>query len=166
MKKIKKENNILRLCKLTYIKIFRINDAPQKIALGLGLGVFLGIIPGTGPLAALFLAFAFRVNRAAALLGSLLTNTWLSIVAFLLSVKIGSWVMRVSWQEVRLSWYLFLREFKWSFLLKLSALKIILPVIVGYFIVAFCAGLMVYLIMLVLISRKKDENKSRVYFSQ
>jgi len=60
---------------LLYLKLIKINDTPQKIAFGFGLGVFSGIFPGTGPLAALFLALILRANRASALLGSLLTNT-------------------------------------------------------------------------------------------
>ncbi|PIR13657.1 MAG: hypothetical protein COV50_05635, partial [Flavobacteriales bacterium CG11_big_fil_rev_8_21_14_0_20_35_7] len=62
------------------------NDTPQRIALGLGLGSALGMLPGTGPLAALFLAVVFKVNRASAFLGSLATNIWLSLVTFLLAL--------------------------------------------------------------------------------
>jgi len=132
--------------KKLYIKLFKINDTPQRIAAGLGVGVFLGILPGTGPLAALFMAWILRLNRASALLGSLLTNTWLSIVTFLLSVKVGAAIMKVNWEETREAWMLFLKDFHWLDLLKLSALNIILPVVVGYLIVAFCLGLAVYLI--------------------
>jgi uncharacterized protein (DUF2062 family) len=132
--------------KKLYIKLFKINDTPQRIAAGLGVGVFLGILPGTGPLAALFMAWILRLNRASALLGSLLTNTWLSIVTFLLSVKVGAAIMKVSWEETREAWMLFLKDFHWLNLLKLSALNIILPVVVGYLTVAYCLGLAVYLI--------------------
>jgi uncharacterized protein (DUF2062 family) len=118
--------------RLLYIKLFKINDSPQRIALGFGLGVFLGIIPGTGPLAALFLALLFRVNRASALLGSLLTNTWLSIVTFLLAIKVGSAIMHLDWQVVRQGWML-------------------LPVILGYFIVSFSLGILVYLVTLIIL---------------
>ena len=75
-------NKIREYLRLILAKLFNINDTPHKIALGLGLGVFAGILPGTGPIAAIFLALAFRANRASALLGSLLTNTWLSLVTF------------------------------------------------------------------------------------
>lgn len=132
--------------KKLYIKLFKINDTPQRIAAGLGVGVFLGILPGTGPLAALFLAWLLRLNRASALLGSLFTNTWLSIVTLLLSVKVGAAIMGLNWKEVREAWMLFLKDFHWLDLLKLTTVKIILPVAVGYLTVAFCLGLAVYLI--------------------
>lgn len=146
--------------KLFYIKLFKINDSPQRIALGLGLGVFAGIIPGTGPVAALFLAFIFRVNRASALLGSLLTNTWLSFVTFILAIKVGSAIMKLSWHDVYKDWVLFLKDFYWSSLLKLSILKIILPVIAGYFVVAFCLGLTTYLITLVILTQIRHEPRT------
>lgn len=138
-----------------YNKLFKINDTPQRIALGFGLGVFLGIIPGTGPIAALFLAFILRLNRAATLIGSLLTNTWLSVATFFLSIKVGSVIMKLNWQGVRNDWILFLEDFRWLNLFKLSVLKIILPVILGYFIVAFCLGLLAYLIILTILVPNK-----------
>ena len=149
----KKDNNILRFLKLIYIKLFRIHDTPQKIALGVGIGVFLGILPGTGPVAALFMAFILRVNRAAALLGSLLTNTWLSFLTFFLSIKIGAGIMGVHWQDVQCDWQLFLKNFHWLDLFKLSVLKIILPVIVGYVVVGLSLGIFSYLITLVILKK-------------
>lgn len=160
--KREKSNNILRLLRLIYIKLFRIHDTPQKIALGVGIGVFLGIAPGTGPIAAVFMAFVLRVNRAAALLGSLLTNTWLSIVTFFLSIKVGSSIMGVDWQEVQRNWGQFLKDFKVVTLFKLATLKIISPVIIGYFVVSFCLGLIAYLITLTIITRIRHESKSRI----
>ena len=152
MKK-KKGNSFFRLFKLIYIKLFRIHDAPQRIALGFGLGVFCGILPGTGPLASLFLAFVLRVNRASALLGSLLTNTWLSLVTFFLSIKIGSAIFGMNWRDVYNNWVLFFKDFRWARLFELSILKIILPAILGYSIVAFCLGLLVYLITLIALKK-------------
>ena len=155
MMKKREGNNILRFFKAVYAKLVKINDTEQRIALGFGAGVFCGIMPTMGPLAALFLAFALRLNRASALLGSLLTNTWLSIVIFILSIKIGSVIMKVSWEDVRQDWLLFLLGFKWEYLFKLSVLKLILPVIIGYFVIALALGLFVYLITLFILKKNK-----------
>ena len=163
--KRKKNNNILRFLKLIYIKLFRIHDTPQRIALGVGIGVFLGIIPGTGPIAAVFMAFVLRINRAAALLGSLLTNTWLSILTFFLSIKIGASIMRADGQDVQRNWVQFLKDFKIITLFKLTILKIILPVIIGYLVIGFCLGLIAYLVTLFIITQIKHENKNRVNIS-
>ena len=161
----KKSNKILRFLKLIYIKLFRIHDTPQKIALGVGIGVFLGIMPGTGPIAAVFMALALRVNRAAALLGSLLTNTWLSILTFFLSIKLGSAIMGLHWQDVHRDWVQFLKDFKVITLFKVATLKIVLPVIIGYLVVGFCLGLIAYLVTLSIITQIRHENKNRANIS-
>jgi uncharacterized protein (DUF2062 family) len=165
MKKDGKGHSILASLKSISIKLLGINDTPQKIALGLGLGVFSGILPTTGPIAALFLAWAFRANRASALLGALLTNTWLSIVTFLLSIKVGSAIMKTRWESVLRDWALFLKDFHWLNLFKLSVLKIILPVIAGYLIIAFCIGLLCYLITLIIAKKIRHAEKSRIDIS-
>lgn len=158
------KNKFFRFLKFIYVKLFRINDSAQKIALGLGLGVFLGIVPGTGPIASLFVASVLKINRASAILGSLLTNTWLSIVTFLLAVKLGSRLMGIPWQEARQEWVIFLKDFHVANLFKLSILKIIFPVILGYFLIAFALGLVVYLIAVVVITWIRHENKNRAHF--
>lgn len=160
--KNKKGNKAKRLLKLIYLKLFRINDTPQRIALGVGVGVFLGNAPGTGPIAAVCMAFLLRINRAAALLGSLVTNTWLSIVTFILSIKVGSGIMGVDWQDVQKNWTQFLKDFQFINLLNLATLKIILPIIVGYLVVSFCIGVIAYLATLIIIKRIKHESKSRI----
>lgn len=140
---------------MIYLKLFRINDSPQRIALGFGIGVFLGIMPGTGPIAALLLAFVCRVNRASALLGSLLTNTWLSLATFFLSIKIGSVILDLNWHKVQDNWLLFIKSFHWQQLFKLSVLEMILPVLIGYLVISFCLGLLAYLTALVILNIKK-----------
>lgn len=135
-----------------YIKLIVVNDSPQKIALGLGLGVFSGIFPGTGPAAALFLSILFRVNRASALLGSLFTNTWLSFVTFLLAAKTGYFIFGINAGQTYQDWLSLLRGLNLSNLLKLSILRVIFPLIFGYLVVAFSLGLIVYLTTLIIIS--------------
>lgn len=163
--KRKNNNNILRFLKLIYLKLFRIHDTPQRIALGAGVGVFLGIIPATGPIAAVFMAFLLRLNRAAALLGSLLTNTWLSILTFFLSIKIGASIMRVDGGDLQMNWAQFLKGFKVITLFNLATLKIILPVIIGYFVIGFFLGLIVYLVALIITTQIKHENKNGINLS-
>jgi uncharacterized protein (DUF2062 family) len=147
--------------KTLYFKLFKINDTPQKIALGLGLGVFSGIIPGIGPLTALFLAFLFRANRASALLGTIITNTWTSFLTFVLSIKIGSAILGVSWKDVHQAWALLIKDFHFYRLLNASVLQIILPVALGYLVISAALSISVYLLTLLILTLKKNENKSR-----
>ena len=148
----KNKNKLVRFFKLIYIKLFRIHDTPQKIALGCGLGVFTGIIPGMGPLAALVLALVFRANRASALFSSVLSNTWTSFLIFLLSIKVGSVIMGLDWHRIQGEWELLLAHFRIADLFKISALEIILPVVVGYAVTALCVALLTYLIALIFVT--------------
>lgn len=140
---------IARFFKFLYLKLFRINDTPQRIAMGLGLGVFSGVLPGSGPVAALGLAFIFRVNRASALLGSIATNTWLSIPAFFLALRIGAILTGLDHRLVRAQWELFLKDFNWGQLLSISVYKLIWPILVGYFASAACIGFVCYVISII-----------------
>ncbi len=143
-------NKIKRLGKLVYLKLFRINDSPLKVALGFGLGVFTGVMPGIGPVIALLLAFLFRVNRASALLGSILFNTWVGFIAFLLATKIGAALMGLSYQDVYTNWNGLIKDFKWEKLFEASVYDVLFPIGIGYLIISFIfatiAILVVYLI--------------------
>lgn len=138
-----------------YDKLVKINDTPQRVAIGFGIGVFFGIIPGLGPLASLFTASLFKANRASALVASLLTNTWISFVTFAMSVKIGSMVMGIDWQSAKNAWYLVFKNFHFADLFKVSLLKTILPIMLGYVLVAAFFGFLSYLIILLVLSIRK-----------
>jgi uncharacterized protein (DUF2062 family) len=161
---MKSKLSLRRLIRFIYLKLFRIHDSPQRISLGLGVGVFLGIIPGSGPIASLVVAAFLRLNRASALLGSLLTNTWLSVVTFAISVKIGALLTATNLQTLKDNWAFFMADFRWQRLLELATLKIVFPVFIGYLAVSFCIGLAVYLAALGVLSwrklrKKKDEGR-------
>ena len=150
-----------RLIKFLYLKVVRIHDTPQRVSLGLALGVFLGLLPGSGPIAAITLAIVFKVNRLSALVGSLATNTWLSIITLLPAIKLGSAILKLSWVEVYRDWVLFLSNFHWSGLVKLSIYKIILPVVLGYVTIGLLLALIVYLVTISILIRQKYGIKDR-----
>lgn len=144
-------DKIVRFFKTIYLKLVIINDTPQKIAQGFGLGVFLGVFPGAGPIAALVLSSLFKMNKASALLGSLLTNTWLSVVTFLLSAKIGALITGQDWQSIKIGWNELLQNFHWLDALKLSALEIAAPVMLGYLAISVIAGISAYFIVFIIV---------------
>ncbi len=142
-----------KIINFIFARLFKINDSAQKIALGVGLGVFTGLLPGTGPVAAIFLAFIFRANRAAALFGSLLTNTWLSLVTFILAIKAGSVILKMDWRQVQQRAQILAGDFAWFKFFKLSFFEVLLPVITGYLIIGLILGALSYLITLFIIRR-------------
>jgi len=171
MKKKNQNNNVLvragRSLRLLYLKLYRINDSPQKIAMGFGLGIFLGVMPGAGLLAAVVLALLLRVNRISALLGAILTNTWVTFAIFLLSIRAGSAIMGLDWHTVHRDIRIILKGFTWQSVFKISFFKILLPTVIGYLIVSFCLGVAGYLIALAFIKKVRNaKNKSRVDVSR
>lgn len=146
---------VSRFFKYLYIKLVRIHDTPQKVALGMGLGVFLGVFPGVGPVASVVLAMLLKVNRASALIGCLITNTWISIVVFVLAVKVGSSMFGLDWREVHKSCSGIFRDFSFARLAEID--KAVVAVASGFIIISLAIGIAVYLVSLALITifRKK-----------
>ena len=149
-----------------YHQLVGINDTPQRKALGLGIGVFLGIFPGMGPIAALVAAFIFKVNRAAALLGSVLTNTWFSLVTLGLAVEIGSRILGEDGKHIKEVWNNLFKDFHWQKLTESQGREALLAILAGFVIVAFAIGVVVYLAALfILLEREKrihvQKNNSR-----
>jgi len=108
----------------------------------------LGILPGTGPVAAVFLAVIFRVNRAASLMASLATNTWLSFVTFVISIKAGAWIFGLDWVKVYGRTTALIKQFRWLDMFRQSFLELVLPLFTGYILVALGLGIGVYLVTL------------------
>jgi len=155
-----KESGFKKIIDFIFSNLFKIDDSAQKIALGVGLGVFSGLMPGTGPLAAMFLAFIFRANRAAALFGSLLTNTWLSLVTFILAIKAGSVILKMDWRQVQQKAQILIKDFSWFKFFKLSFFDVFLPVITGYLIIGLVLGAFSYLVTFLIIRRNFYGNKT------
>ena len=132
--------------KLIYIKLVRIDDTPHKIAVGLGLGVFAGVMPFAGPLVAVFLAIIFKANKISAFLGGLLTNTWITIAAFFFSIRIGAFVFGIDREIVRARWMALMKDFHFSTFFKLSVFEIMLPVITGYLVISFVSAVAAYIV--------------------
>ncbi|MHB8154937.1 MAG: DUF2062 domain-containing protein [Candidatus Omnitrophota bacterium] len=155
-----KEPGFKKIVNFIFAKFFQINDSAQRIALGVGLGVFTGLIPGTGPAAALFLALIFRANRAAALLSSILTNTWLSLVTFILAIKLGSVILNLHWQEVIQKAQGLMHDFHWVKFFRLSFHEVLMPVITGYLIIGLFLGIVSYSLTLFIIRRNTHGSKT------
>jgi uncharacterized protein (DUF2062 family) len=73
-------------------KFFLINDTPHKVAGGAALGIFLGIIPGEGVLAALLFSSIFRLNRLAATAGVLAANMWSTVIILPVAAYVGAFI--------------------------------------------------------------------------
>ncbi|MFH0754260.1 MAG: DUF2062 domain-containing protein [Candidatus Omnitrophota bacterium] len=141
---------IVRWARFFYLKFVRIHDSPHKIALGFSLGVFLGIIPFTGVLAAIFIASVLRVNRVSAVLGSFLVNTWVTIPFFLMSIRIAASLSHSTSENIIRECSLLWNDFHWARLLETTAPKVFLPVVLAYFLLSLFTGIIMYVLALII----------------
>ena len=75
-----------------YLRLVRQDDGPEKVAKGVGLGVFIGIFPtfGVGTVAAILIASWAKWNRASAVLGTFIMNPLFNPFFVSLSVLTGN----------------------------------------------------------------------------
>lgn len=75
-----------------YLRLVRQNDEPEKVAKGVGLGVFIGIFPtfGVGTILAILIASWAKWNRASAVLGTFIMNPLFNPFFVSLSVVTGN----------------------------------------------------------------------------
>lgn len=94
-KSVDKKHPFVRLkrkARLTYLKILRIDDPPERIARGAAIGVAMGVLPtfGLGIIFSIAAAFVLRANKAASVLGSFIMNPVTSPFFWTASLVTGS----------------------------------------------------------------------------
>lgn len=91
-----------RFFRYLYLKLIRANDSPHKAAMGMALGVALGIFPtfGAGTILAIVLASLFKWNKASALLGSMIMNPFTTPFVWSASAFLGSFLTGYDWGKV------------------------------------------------------------------
>ena len=141
-------NNFLR-------KLLALDDTPERVALAFSLGVLLAFSPllGLHTILGLTIAFAFRLNRAAILIGVFVNNPWTIVPIYSAAAYLG--------------WYLFglpavpdLPDFRWTYLWYsgywMSLWKngaVLRPLILGSTILCIFAGLASYPLALAVIRK-------------
>jgi uncharacterized protein (DUF2062 family) len=86
----------LRTLKDLIKKLLHIEDTPKRTALAYSIGIFLGFSPFLGfhTLAGLVIAFLFRLNRVAIVLGIWTNTPWWIIPYYVFATWVGTQVMR------------------------------------------------------------------------
>jgi hypothetical protein len=77
-------------------KLLQIEDTPERTALAYSIGIFLGFSPFLGfhTLCGIAIAFLFRLNRVAILLGVWSNTPWWLVPYYMIATWVGMWVMR------------------------------------------------------------------------
>lgn len=83
--------NLTRSLRHLYVKVLRVKSDPRDIALGMALGVFIGLLPiiPLQSVIVLALALAFRCSKLSALIGTLITNPLTIPFLYLMMLRIG-----------------------------------------------------------------------------
>jgi len=134
---------------------FLIDDTPHKIAAGAALGIFLGIFPGMGIIAAVFFSSVFRFNRLAALSATLAVNTWITVVTLPLAAAVGGFIFNTNPQMLisdfqnnyQLGWKTFFQETVF--------LELLFPLLVGFILIAATISISFYFLLFYLLKNKK-----------
>jgi len=145
-----------------YEKLVKIDDTPQRVALGFGVGIFIGNLPGVGPITALIAAAILRVNKASALIGALLINTWFGLVTLVLSIQIGCAILGLEWHTIHAKFLAVIKHFHFSLLFKESVRNILFPFILGQFVISLALGIVAYLAALFFIYELKSRKAKQV----
>jgi hypothetical protein len=76
-------------------KLLKIEDTPERTALAYSIGIFLGFSPFLGfhTLCGIAIAFLFRLNRVAILLGVWSNTPWWLVPYYMIATWVGMWVM-------------------------------------------------------------------------
>ncbi|MCP4229419.1 MAG: DUF2062 domain-containing protein [bacterium] len=83
---------VWRVLRLFYILLVRLDASPHQVATGFAVGAILGVLPtfGLGGPVAVALAFVFRFNKAATILGAMIMNPITTVPFWTASAFIGS----------------------------------------------------------------------------
>ncbi|HOX11123.1 MAG TPA: DUF2062 domain-containing protein [Candidatus Moranbacteria bacterium] len=134
---------------------FTLKDTPHNIAAGFALGVFLGIVPGGGPLTTLLVATFFNWNRASATIGVLASNLWTTLLILPMAATIGGFLFNTTPACL-------MREFNRTldlgvqyFFSEIVFFDLALPLYVGFVIIGGIIALLSYLFFYLLLKYKK-----------
>lgn len=161
MKRVGFRRGLRRWVRYQYIRLVRLDDSPEKIARGVALGVVLGILPtfGLGVVAAIILAGYLKLNKASAVIGTLIMNPWTSPFFWALSYLAGSLLLGYNLQEtVALIKYLKTHEDVWKNLL---AQRLLLPYIIGNIIITAGSAATSYIACLYAVKAYKRARSKR-----
>ena len=146
------------------------NDNPQRIAVGVAIGLFIGWLPlvGIQTIIAAVVCWIVRANFAASVPGVWLSNPLTMVPMYLLNNWVGSlfYGKRISWQEMQEIWAGIAEMGIWEGTVYLctSIWDITAPMLIGGCIIGLIVGVPGYFLSLraaFAIQRRRHERKER-----
>lgn len=139
--------------------LFHLDDPPPRIALAVAVGVFISCTPfyGLQTLLSILSATVFRLNKVATVTGTWINLPWFAPFVYGGALKVGTLVVPDP-EGMRSAWLAFMLEHPGSvswrdarFLLQ----HVSSALLVGTTIVGLAAGLVTYVVVLGVVSRRR-----------
>ena len=131
--------------------LFEIKESPHRLSLAFALGIFIGMSPllGLHTVLGVLIAYAFRLNKLATLVGVYVTNPWTVVPIY----TFGTWVGAKCLGMNRI-----LPDIDWNhltFSLLLNDLRpLLMPFVVGTFLTGTVSALIGYCVVLRIAKRR------------
>lgn len=136
--------------------LLHLQDTPHRTAVAFGLGLWLAFFPilGIHTGLALLIAFSFRLNRAALLVGVYFSNPWTVAPLYIAGTMLGCAVLGVPTEGLEaINWYLHGLEFYRA--LAASLRPYLWPFVVGNTVLGVLAGLIGYVVLRLVLERNR-----------
>ena len=136
--------------------LLHLQDTPHRPAVAFGLGLWLAFFPilGIHTGLALLIAFAFRLNRAALLVGVYFSNPWTVAPLYIAGTMLGCAVLGVPTEGLEaIDWDLHGMAFYRA--LAASLRPYLWPFVLGNTVLGVLAGLIGYLVLRFVLERKR-----------
>ena len=135
-------------------KVLTIQESPHRTALAFAIGIFIAFSPtyGLHTLSAVFLAWAFRLNYAAILLGNFINNPWTTVPILGATMWTGFFILGMPDTPT----------FSWDNLSTTAIMKVAIPYILPFALGACTLGLLcsllAYPLALLMIAQYKKQH--------
>jgi uncharacterized protein len=143
-------------------QLLHLGDSPERTALAFSVGVFLGFSPfiGLHTVLALAIAFLFRLNRLAVLIGAYVNMPWTYAPVASFGTALGFYALGTESRLPTIDWGSTSNESFWRQMFS-DVHHLLLPFVVGNLIIATLAGLVSYLIVRRILVRHHRRKESR-----
>ncbi len=132
----------------------RMPEHPERVARGFAVGVFIGMLPGTGLLAALAIAFFFRLHKPSVAVGALVNNPWTTPFLYIASYRVGKWLTGYASPFVWQGWSSLRNPALWP-----EVLRVIWPTAFGLLILGGALAVLGYVAVYVLLRYTRRPSK-------
>ena len=136
--------------------LLQVDDTPHRIALAFGIGLWLAFFPilGIHTGMALLIAYLFRLNRAAMIVGVYISNPWTIAPLYMAGTLLGCAIFGVSNEGLNaIDWHLHGRAFYHALFESLE--PYVWPFVVGNTLLGVMGGILGYVVLREILERRR-----------